>query len=172
MSLNKKILLNTISFLFLLIFSFFINQYYGFKGITPLDDFLNYNCGYRIFLGDVPFKDYYSVTGVLLCWIQSIFYQLFGINWTSLVIHASIFNSFLCVVFYFFLKKYDISNLLTIIFCLCISTLAYPNNGVPGVDHHSWILSLTSLLFFYLLFMKKTENLLLFPLFYFFCFFS
>ena len=78
MSLNKKVLLNTFSFLFLITFSFFINQYYGFKGITPLDDFLNYNCGYRILQGDIPFKDYYSVTGALLCSIQSIFYKFFG----------------------------------------------------------------------------------------------
>ena len=132
MSLNKKVLLNTSSFLFLIIFSFFINQYYGFKGITPLDDFLNYNCGYRILQGDIPFKDYYSVTGALLCSIQSIFYKFFGINWNSFVMHASIFNSFLCGVFYFF-KKFKISNLVTLIFCLSISTLAYPNNGVPGL---------------------------------------
>lgn len=158
MSLNKKVLLNTFSFLFLITFSFFINQYYGFKGITPLDDFLNYNCGYRILQGDIPFKDYYSVTGALLCSIQSIFYKFFGINWNSFVMHASIFNSFLCGVFYFFLKKFKISNLVTLIFCLSISTLAYPNNGVPGVDHHSWILSLTSLLFFYLAFYEKNNK--------------
>ncbi len=158
MSLNKKVLLNTSSFLFLITFSFFINQYYGFKGITPLDDFLNYNCGYRILQGDIPFKDYYSVTGALLCSIQSIFYKFFGINWNSFVMHASIFNSFLCGVFYFFLKKFKISNLVTLIFCLSISTLAYPNNGVPGVDHHSWILSLTSLLFFYLAFYEKNNK--------------
>ena len=63
--------------------------------------------------------------------------------------------------FIFFLKKYDISNLLTIIFCLCISTLAYPNNGVPGVDHHSWILSLTSLLFFYFAFHEKNGKFII-----------
>ena len=161
MSLNKKILLDTASFLFLLIYSFFINQYYGFIGITPLDDFLNYNCGYRILLGDIPFKDYYSVTGAFLCSIQSIFFKFFGINWTSFVSHASVFNSMLCVVLFYFLRKYEVSNLVILIFCLCISTLAYPNNGVPGVDHHSWILSLISLLFFYMAFSERNGKFII-----------
>ena len=159
MRLNKKILINNISLLFLLIFSFFINQYYGYKGLTPLDDFLNFNCGYRILTGDLPFKDYYSVTGPALCTIQTFFYKLFGISWFSLVIHASMFNVILCGFFYFFLKKEKIPNHLIALFCLGISILGYPNNGVPGVDHHAWVLSLSSLLFFYLGLIKKDKVL-------------
>tara|TARA_B110000240_G_C13489113_1_gene448794 strand:- start:41 stop:1768 length:1728 start_codon:yes stop_codon:yes gene_type:complete len=157
MRLNKKILANNITLIFLLIFSFSINQYYGYKGLTPLDDFLNFNCGYRILTGDLPFKDYYSVTGPALCIIQNFFYKIFGVNWFSLVIHASVFNVILCGIFYFFLKKIKIPDYLIILLCLGISILGYPNNGVPGVDHHAWVLSLSSLLFFYLGLIKKDK---------------
>ena len=107
--------------------------------------------------GDIPFKDYYSVTGALLCSIQSIFYKflvLIGI----LLLCMPQFLILFYVGFFIFFKKFKISNLVTLIFCLSISTLAYPNNGVPGVDHHSWILSLTSLLFFYLAFYEKNNK--------------
>ena len=159
MILNKKILINNITLLFLLIFSFFINQYYGYRGLTPLDDFLNFNCGYRILTGDIPFKDYYSITGPALCIIQNFFYKVFGINWFSLVIHASIFNVILCGIFYFLLKKEKITNYLIILFCVCISILGYPNNGVPGVDHHAWVLGLSSLLLFYQGLIQKDKTI-------------
>ena len=155
MSLNKKIFINNITLFFLLTFSFFINHYYGFKGLTPLDDFLNFNCGYRILSGDIPFKDYYSITGPVLCIIQNFFYKIFGVNWFSLVAHASVSNVILCTVFYFYLKKMDTPYYLIILLCLGISILGYPNNGVPGVDHHGWILSICSLLFFLFRFVKK-----------------
>ena len=52
--------------LFLILFSSFISYYYGFKGIIPLDDFVNLNSGYRFYTGDLPFRDYYEVTGPVL----------------------------------------------------------------------------------------------------------
>jgi len=161
MSLNKKILYNGITFLILLIFSFFINQYYGYQGLTPLDDFLNYNCGYRILIGDIPFKDYYSVTGPVLCLTQSFFYKLFGVSWFSLVVHASVLNCIFCGIFYFFLKKIKVNIYFIFLFCISLSVLGYPNNGVPGVDHHAWILSLCSLLFFYVGLIQKNKIIFL-----------
>ena len=135
--------------IFLTLFSFFICYHFGYDGIVPLDDFVNFNCGYRILSGDIPFKDYYSVTGLLVCSMQSFFYKFFGTNWSSLVLHAAFMNTFICLNFYFFLNRLKITNSLILIFCLSISTLGYPNNGVPGVDHHSWILCICSFLFFY-----------------------
>ena len=160
MIFNKKTFDNNIILFFLVSFSFFVNYYYGFRGLSPLDDFLNFNCGYRILNGDIPFKDYYSVTGPVLCIVQSFFYKIFGVSWFSLVIHASMLNVILCIVFYFYLKKMDVPHYLIILLCLGISTLGYPNNGVPGVDHHGWILSICSLFFFHLGISKKSKILL------------
>lgn len=169
MRLNQKILSDITIYIFIFFFSFSVNYYYGFLGITPLDDFLNYNCGFRILNGDIPFKDYYSITGFFLCKLQSIFYLIFGINWTALVVHASIFNSILCLLFYFFLKKFELSNILSFIFCLSLAILAYPNNGVPGVDHHSWILSISSFLLFYLGMVKNNKIYLICSTLFLFC---
>ena len=57
----KENYIDYLRILFLLLFSFFICYYFGFQGIIPLDDFVNLNSGYRVYHGDVPFKDYYEV---------------------------------------------------------------------------------------------------------------
>ena len=48
----KKNFVDYLKILFLTLFSFFICYHYGFNGIVPLDDFVSYNCGYRILSGD------------------------------------------------------------------------------------------------------------------------
>ena len=45
----------------------------GFRGIIPLDDFVNLNTGYRFYTGDLPFRDYYEVTGPFLSILQGFF---------------------------------------------------------------------------------------------------
>lgn len=145
---NYKVII-LFNFLITTSFSFVVNLYFGFSGIHPLDDFLNFNCGYRILSGDIPYQSYYSITGSFLCILQAYFYEYFGINWLSFVAHASIFNLVLSVVLFFFLKKFKTPNYIILLLCFSISMLGYPNNGVPGVDHHSWIMSICSFLMFY-----------------------
>ena len=48
---------------FLLLFSLLINQYYGNRGVFPLDSFSHFDAGFRILLGEYPFKDYWAVSG-------------------------------------------------------------------------------------------------------------
>ena len=71
--------------IFLFLFSLLINQYYGYRGVFPIDSFLIYDAGYKIFNGFVPFKDYWSITGPLLDYIQFAIFKLFGVNWFSYV---------------------------------------------------------------------------------------
>ena len=68
--IDKKI------FYFLIILnSFFFTFYYGFKGIFPLDSFLIFDAGFKVLNGAHPFKDYWSITGPILDYIQSILFN-------------------------------------------------------------------------------------------------
>lgn len=160
MHLNKKYVIDILLFFFVATFSFLINQYYGYLGIVPLDDFLNFNSGYRILKGDIPFKDYYSITGPFLSIIQSYYFKLFGLSWFSFVLNASILNTILSLSIFLLLKKLNISNFLNLSICICIAILSYPNNGVPGVDHHAWIICVIGYLVFYTGLLKKNIFLL------------
>ena len=59
---------------FLFLFSLSINQYYGNKGIFPVDSFAHFDTGFRILLGEYPFKNYWIVSGPFVDYIQAIFF--------------------------------------------------------------------------------------------------
>ena len=73
-------ILEILSILKVLIFSFLISFYFGHQGLMPLDDLQNFNSGYRTLTGDFPFRDYYSITGPILDIWQGNIYKLFGIS--------------------------------------------------------------------------------------------
>ena len=74
-NLNKVIseIKKNITIIFLSIFSLSITFYYGYRGVLPLDSFLIYDAGYKLFNGFHPFKDYWSITGPVLDYIQFFF---------------------------------------------------------------------------------------------------
>ena len=88
-SISKK---NIFFITFLFVFSVIINQYYGDKGVFPLDTFLHFDNGYRILIGEIPFRDYWSVSGPAVDYIQSIFFYFLGANWNAYVFHSSFIN--------------------------------------------------------------------------------
>ena len=65
---------NKIFILFLFIFSIIINQYYGNRGVFPIDSIHFFDSGYRVLNGDIPFIDYWLVKGVLLDYMQAFFF--------------------------------------------------------------------------------------------------
>ena len=60
--MNSKVIetLYALSILIILIFSVW---YFGFININPIDNFTNYNSGYLILNGNIPFRDYWVTTG-------------------------------------------------------------------------------------------------------------
>ena len=92
------------------LFSFFINFYSGFKGIFPLDSFLIFNSGNNVINGYHPFKDYWSITGPILDYIQFIFFKIFGVNWASYVLHAAVINFLVTFTFFYFFLKIGIKT--------------------------------------------------------------
>ena len=157
--------------LFLLLFSFFICYYFGFQGIIPLDDFVNLNSGYRVYEGDLPFKDYYEVTGPALSITQSLFFDIFGLSWKSYVLHSSIINCFTSIIIYKYFLSTSKNKDLSLIISISFSLLFYPNNGVPGVDHHAWAFIIISLLLLDLGFENKKFIYIFFNIFFFLSFF-
>ena len=67
--------------LFLFIFSLFINQHYGNKGVFPIDSFAHFDTGFRILLGEHPFKDYWIISGPFVDYLQAIFFYFFVVKW-------------------------------------------------------------------------------------------
>ena len=134
---SYNILFNDKSFaIYLFVISLLINQYYGNKGVFPMDSFIHFDPAYRILNGEFPIKDYWVAHGIFVDYLQSLFFLIFGVSWKSYVLHASFFNGFLTVATYFIFRNFKLNK--SFFFCV----LAYPSSGTPFLDHHSAFLSL------------------------------
>jgi len=138
-SLNKAF----VSILFFL--SLLANQYYGYRGVFPIDSFLIFDAAYNITSGHYPFKDYWTITGPLLDYIQALFFLMLGINWFSYVLHASILNMILTLFSFYFFLNIGLKNYYAFIYSLGVLILTYPSAGTPFVDHHAVIFSVMGL---------------------------
>ena len=130
---------NKFYLIILVIFSLSINQYIANRGAFPIDSFLIYDSAYNIINGNHPFKDYWLITGPLLDYIQALFFLIFGINWTSYVLHASLINVALATFSFYFFLNIGLKNYYAFMYSLGISALAYPSIGTPFIDHHAVI---------------------------------
>ena len=102
----KKIFLkfetNTYLSLVLLSFSFLINYIYASNGVFPIDTFLHYDSSYRITQGEYPIKDFWVVSGILVDFLGALFFEVFGINWNTYILHSSLINCLITISTYIF----------------------------------------------------------------------
>ena len=99
-----------------------INNYFGFIGINSADSFQTFDSGYRVMKGDLPFRDYWVVSGgPFIDIMQSFFFKVLGVSWSTYVIHASILNSiFLFWIYHIICYKYYYMVLILLIFHIMI----------------------------------------------------
>ena len=128
--------------IFLFLFSLLINQYYGNRGVFPVDSFSHFDTGYRILLDEHPFKDFWIISGPFVDYIQASFFYLFGVNWQTYVFHASIVNAIITISTFIVLRNFKLGLIYSFIYSIFFSILAYPISGTPFVDHHSAFFSL------------------------------
>ena len=136
---------NKIYFTILVIFSICINQYFGYRGVYPIDSFVHFDASYNITAGKHPFKDWWLITAPFLLYLQSLFFFIFKANWFSYVLHASMINMVFTLFSFHFFSKLGLKKIYSFIYALGIAVLAYPAAGSPFVDHHATIFSILAL---------------------------
>ena len=140
----------TICIIILLIFSILINQYYGYRGVNPIDSFFSFNSGYDVLNGHFPFKDYWTITGPFIDFTLALFFKIFGVSWFSYVLYASLFNFIIVIATFYTLLKFKLNIYYCFLYSFLVAILAYPSAGTPYVDHQSAFLSIISIYFFIL----------------------
>ena len=138
------------------ILSFGLTYHYGFIGLMPMDNTVLFNGGFRVLKGNIPFNDYWLVTGPLLDYINAFFFKIFGISWSTFIIHSALFNTFFAVASFFLLIALGLKNYFSFFYSFLIAILFYPVVGTPFVDHHSTFFLVIS--FYCLIIAIKTNN--------------
>ena len=128
---------NTIFYIILFLFSFFINFFYANLGVFPIDTFFHYDGAFRILKGEYPIKDFWIVSGLTIDLIQSLFFKILGVNWTAYIFHSSLFNFLVSLTVFHFFRYIEIERIPSLFFSCCFSILAYTISGTPFVDHHA-----------------------------------
>ena len=158
--MKKDILsINIILIIILGIFSIGINFYYGNIGVFAVDTFAFFDTAYSILINKHPFKDIWITSGPLVDYLQAIFFKIFGINWFSYVLHASIFNLLITVICFFALNKLGLKSYYSFFYSISVAILCYPVAGTPFAYQHSYILSIISLFLFFI--SMKSESIIL-----------
>ena len=134
---NNSIKTNFFYLSILILFSFFINYYYAKLGSFPIDTFLHYDSAYRILNGELPIKDYWIVSGLIVDILQSFFFKFFGVNWFAYIFHASLFNCIITIMIYLFFVKNKINNFKALLLSISFAILSYTISGTPFVDLHA-----------------------------------
>ena len=149
----------------------------SFTGASPWsvlaqDTFAYYDTSFRILNGSAPFKDYWTVSGPFIDYLQATIFFFFGVSWKSYIIIGSILNSLITIIFYYTLSIFHQNKLSNLFYSSCFSVLANPSMGTPFPDHFSTFFSLAGI-FFFLLAIKTDRKFFWFliPIFFFFAFF-
>ena len=175
MKLNKNLIYKKelIFKIFLLIFSFSINHYFGFQGFNFIDSFQHISGGQKALNGEIPFKDYWiSDSGPLMDFTQALLFKIFGSDWNILVLNASLANIIFAFSVYWLCNIFKIEFNIKIIISILAAVIMYPASGTPLIDFHSIIFSVLGFVMF-IYFSKKNDykKLTLVPIIYFIAFF-
>ena len=168
----KKKYSENIYLIFLFLFAFIFNFYVASKGVLPIDTFLHYDSASRILNGIIPVRDYWVVHGVTLDYFQALFFLIFGINWSSYILHSSIFNALISITTFIYFSKIGLKKEYSIFLSLSFSILAYPISATPFIDQPAIFLSLFAFYFFYFGIKDNSNYLFFVPLLFGLAFFS
>ncbi len=165
--------LNYLLVLLLIIYAFVINWVSANIGILPIDTFAFFDSGFNILNNKLPLRDFWIFTGLLVDYLQALFFLIFGSTWNSYVLHASFINILASLSFYFFLIRLNLEKLYSFIYAISFATLCYPLSGTPFAYLHSYIFSLISIFIFSIAIHERKNSLwLLLPIIFFLAFFS
>lgn len=77
---------------------------YGRIALSPLDNSIVFDAGWRVLSGQQFFVDFTAPNGFVPAGIEAFFFQVFGVNWWAHCLHAAVFNGFFCALSYMFLR--------------------------------------------------------------------
>lgn len=158
MSLVNKLNINLFVIVFIFLFALLTNQYFGNRGVFPIDSFSHYDTGFRVLNGEFPFKDYWAVSGPFVDLIQAFIFLIFGDGWQAYLLNGSLVNAIFAVLSYNLFTKLGLETKFALFYSLCIAVLAYPVSSTPFVDLHSTYFSIFAI-YFYLFALITKKNI-------------
>jgi hypothetical protein len=107
----------------------------GRRGFTSCDMSLIADGGYRIFLGQVPYRDFHIPVGPFVFYLQAGFFALAGgFSWNALVLHAAVIGALAILIIHSVLRLY-LPWLVAFVFTAVSALTFYLPMAFPWHDH-------------------------------------
>jgi hypothetical protein len=120
--------------------------HYGRRGFMPLDQSIVWDAGWRLLLGQVPFRDFVTTTSVAPGALQAAFFAVGGVSWLTYCAHAALANGVFAAGAFALLRAEGLPPVLAAAFGGASAVFFYPPFGVPYGDQHSFFFALLALL--------------------------
>ena len=121
--ITSRINLNYLGIFLLTIYAFSINWFSANVGVMPIDTFAFFDTGFSILKNKLPIRDFWIFTGLVVDYLQALFFWLFGENWSSYVLHACFINIIASLSFYFFLLRLGLDKIYSFLYSLSFAML-------------------------------------------------
>lgn len=131
----------------LVVFAFFFSIKSGERGFFPFDQSIVFDGGYRIYAGQIPYKDFIIPFGPVVFWIQAVFFKLLGVNYAAYLLHAALMNVF-AVVASLLILRLLVGSLSPYVYLGAAITAIwfYPPFGTPWVEQTAHLFSFLAIL--------------------------
>jgi hypothetical protein len=118
----------------------------GLRGYVNYSDGL-YLGGYRVLLGDVPYRDFFSEEGMLQSILLGKWMALFGTSWRAFVGYAALENALLAMMTYLLcVRIFRLPTVLGALYALGTAVVFTPPWGVPHPANEGWIFILAAMI--------------------------
>lgn len=118
----------------------------GQRGIFPLDQSIVWDGGYRILIGQQPFRDFLFPHSLLLLYIQALCFKLFGISYYSYVLPAALMNAVAVVLSIRIVALlYPSARIPALVAGLLTGIWFLPSFGTPYGEHAAFLCSLLAM---------------------------
>ena len=118
----------------------------GRRGFQAFDQSIVFDGGYRVLLGQRPFRDFFLPTGPVPFWIQAVFFALGGVDYGAYLAHAAVLNAAASLLVYAFLHLAlpRESRLFAYLGALLTAFWFYPPFGTPWLEQTGFFFQLAA----------------------------
>jgi hypothetical protein len=119
--------------------------WHGPVGWHPLDASIVFDGAWRMLDGQLPWRDYATPNGAVPIVLQACCFALFGVSWSSYLLHAAIANALFGIIAHRLLRALGAPAGWAFGCALATTWVGYAPFGVPYMDQHAFLFSLLAL---------------------------
>lgn len=113
--------------------------------MQPLDQSIVFDGAWRLLCDQWFFREFRTPLGFTPIVLQTLFFKLFGVNWTAFVLHAAVINGIFSVISYVLLRALGGTKPLSGFIALLSGLVFYTPMSTPFPDQHAFFFSFLAL---------------------------